>query len=184
MTSQKRIKANRRNALKSTGPKTLEGKATVSKNAIRHGLRARHTVIEGESRIEFNEFSNELIRHLAPVGFLEQLLADRLIAAFWHLHRVARIEVELFNYLQQPEPTPLTGSCNNDTQKPETGSNYSFITAISSADNTRLNILKSSIVPSKYLSGIASLPILNDSLLSILPGRIEISDVDGVPAST
>jgi hypothetical protein len=118
MSSQKQIEANRRNALKSTSPKTPETKAIVSKNAVRHGLRARHAVIDGESWIEFDEFRNELIRHLAPVGFLEQLLADRIIAAFWRLHRVAQIEVELFNYLQQPKPTRATGSCSNDIQKP------------------------------------------------------------------
>ncbi len=118
MTSQKQIEANRRNALKSTGPKTAAGEVIVSKNAVKHGLRAQHTVIDSESWIEFNEFRNELIRHLAPVGFLEQLLAERIIAAFWRLRRVARIEVELFNYLQQPKPTPTTDPCNNGIQKP------------------------------------------------------------------
>jgi len=65
MTSQKQIEANRRNALKSTGPKTLDGKAIVSQNATTHGLRARHTVIDGESQTEFDEFYDELCRFLA-----------------------------------------------------------------------------------------------------------------------
>jgi hypothetical protein len=38
MTSQKQIIANRRNALKSTGPCTEEGKAIVCQNAIKHGI--------------------------------------------------------------------------------------------------------------------------------------------------
>ncbi len=38
MTSDKQIRANRRNALKSTGPKTSEGKSKVKRNALKHGL--------------------------------------------------------------------------------------------------------------------------------------------------
>ncbi len=127
MTSQKQTEANRQNALKSTGPKTPETKAVVSQNAVKHGLRARHTVIDGEDRIEFNEFHNELIWHLAPVGFLEQLLADRLITAFWRLRRVARIEAELFNYIQQPRPTLSADPCNSDTQKQQPPYRVNFV---------------------------------------------------------
>jgi len=119
MTSQKQTEANKLNALKSTGPKTPETKAIVSKNATTHGLRAQHTVIDCESQTEFDEFYNELILYLAPVGPMEQLLASRLITAFWRLRRVAKIEVELFNYLQQPKPIPSTDSCNNNTQEHE-----------------------------------------------------------------
>ena len=44
MTSIRQIEANRRNALKSTGPKTEEGKSQSRRNAVRHGLTAE-TVI-------------------------------------------------------------------------------------------------------------------------------------------
>ena len=96
-----------------------QAKAIVSANAVKHGLRAQHVVIDGESQDEFNEFRDESIRHFAPVGFLEQLLTDRITAAFWRLRRVARIEVELFNYLQQPKPTLPANPCNNNTQNYE-----------------------------------------------------------------
>ena len=46
MTSDPEIAANRRNASKSTGPRTWRGKATVSRNAVRHGL-ASATVDHG-----------------------------------------------------------------------------------------------------------------------------------------
>ena len=44
MTSYRQIEANRRNALKSTGPKTEAGKHSSRCNAVRHGLTAE-TVI-------------------------------------------------------------------------------------------------------------------------------------------
>ncbi|WP_409192579.1 hypothetical protein [Bradyrhizobium sp. RDM4] len=38
MASKRQIEANRANARRSTGPKTLSGKAKSSRNALRHGL--------------------------------------------------------------------------------------------------------------------------------------------------
>jgi hypothetical protein len=46
MTSFRQIEANRRNALRSTGPKTDDGKQRSRRNAVRHGLTAE-TVIDG-----------------------------------------------------------------------------------------------------------------------------------------
>jgi hypothetical protein len=46
MTSFRQIEANRRNALRSTGPRTGEGKQQSRRNAVRHGLTAE-TVIDG-----------------------------------------------------------------------------------------------------------------------------------------
>jgi hypothetical protein len=51
MTSFRQFGANRRNALKSTGPKSLEGKRMSRRNALRHGLTAE-TVIDGLEDIE------------------------------------------------------------------------------------------------------------------------------------
>jgi hypothetical protein len=48
MMSDKKIEANRRNALKSTGPRTTEGKAAVRLNALRHGLRSEEVLLSGE----------------------------------------------------------------------------------------------------------------------------------------
>ena len=57
MATLKQFEANRRNAQKSTGPKTPEGKSAVSMNALRHGLRARSVVLPGEDRAEFNQLA-------------------------------------------------------------------------------------------------------------------------------
>src|SRR5207302_11160069 len=74
--SEARIHANRRNALRSTGPKTARGKRTVARNAIKHGFLAREVVItagEGEERLnEFHDLVEELCEHYEPVGIVEE----------------------------------------------------------------------------------------------------------------
>ena len=102
MISQKQTEANRMNAQRSTGPKTAAGKATVSCNALKHGLRARQVVIESESREEFDEFHELLMDHLAPANLLGSLLADRIAADFWCIRRTGQIESQMFNEMQQP----------------------------------------------------------------------------------
>ena len=55
--SERRIEANRRNALRSTGPKTERGKRTVAGNAIKHGFLAREVVITaGDGKESLEEF--------------------------------------------------------------------------------------------------------------------------------
>ena len=54
MTTEKQLRANRKNAKKSTGPNTPEGKARSSKNALKHGLLARDAVLPGEDPADFD----------------------------------------------------------------------------------------------------------------------------------
>ena len=56
--SNNKVRANRENAKKSTGPRTVSGKEKVSGNALTHGLTAEKHVIIGESIKFFNAFSN------------------------------------------------------------------------------------------------------------------------------
>ena len=51
--SKKQAAANRRNAKKSTGPKSAPGKQVVRMNALKHGLQAEHVVIPVEDPEEF-----------------------------------------------------------------------------------------------------------------------------------
>jgi hypothetical protein len=74
MATQKQIKANWQNAQKSTGPKTDEGKAVVSQNAVKHGLFAE-SVIKGENEADFGAFHDKMLDELVPVGTVEILLA-------------------------------------------------------------------------------------------------------------
>lgn len=93
--SQKRTIANRRNARRSTGPRTKRGKAVTAWNALKHGLQARQVVIPGEKRKDFQTFQKTLMDDLAPEGALEILLAERIVAANWRLRRSLRVEAEM-----------------------------------------------------------------------------------------
>jgi hypothetical protein len=98
MATIKQIEANRRNALQSTGPKTQEGKAAVALNARKHGLLSREVLLPGEDGAALAKLSEDLRAQLAPVGFLEGLFVDRIIAALWRLHRLIRVETGLFAF--------------------------------------------------------------------------------------
>jgi hypothetical protein len=78
MITVARVEANRENALASTGPKSVEGKAIVSHNAIRHGLLSWKPVIPGFETVEDWESHHErTLDSLAPVGYAETMLAER-----------------------------------------------------------------------------------------------------------
>jgi len=71
MASNKQITANRANALKSTGPRSLSGKERSSQNAIKHGLTAQHAMLPNEDPEEFNGLRLGMFSSLNPQGVLE-----------------------------------------------------------------------------------------------------------------
>ena len=103
MTSQARVSANRRNAEKSTGPRTQQGKAIVAQNALKHGLRARHDVVMGEDPQEFALCRDRLLGELTPVGEMETILAEQIVSLAWRLRRAQRFQNQLFDYLLAKE---------------------------------------------------------------------------------
>jgi hypothetical protein len=97
MTTEAQIEANRINAQKSTGPRTPEGKAKVSQNALKHGLLARHAVIIGEDLDDFDLFRDQFRAELAPVGIAESRLVERIVGLSWRLQRAERFGTEAFD---------------------------------------------------------------------------------------
>jgi len=96
MTSEKQIQANRRNAQRSTGPNTPEGKDAVRLNANKHGLRSQEVLLPGEDEEALKELDENLRAELKPVGELENLLVDGIIASHWRLRRLRRVEAGIF----------------------------------------------------------------------------------------
>ncbi len=110
MATEAQIAANRLNAQKSAGPRTPEGKAVVSQNAVKHGLLAREGVLRGEDWEEFERHREMLLEELRPVGAPEVILATRIIDLSWRLQRAAQDQNETFGALYDrhaagaPEP--------------------------------------------------------------------------------
>jgi hypothetical protein len=103
VTSDKQNRANRRNARKSTGPKTPEGKAAARHNALKHGLLSQEILLRGEDGEALRALGESLRDELRPVGELENLLVDRIIAACWRLRRVGRVEAGIFAWERYEE---------------------------------------------------------------------------------
>src|SRR5437660_10740034 len=95
MTSFRQIEANRRNAIRSTGPSTDEGKRRSRRNAIRHGLCAE-TVIENVEDIEdYRAFEAAVIADYDAQTAVERELVLRLASLLWRLRRATSIETDL-----------------------------------------------------------------------------------------
>jgi len=99
MPTTAQILANRRNALRSTGPRSPEGKALVARNPIKHGLLARQDVISSESQAEFDLYRRLILAELAPATPMESLLTERIVTLSWRLRRTSRIHNETIDAL-------------------------------------------------------------------------------------
>ena len=96
MTNERQIEGNRQNAMKSTGPRTVVGKARSSINAVRHGILSRQVLIPGESAAELRDLWQRLREEFQPVGALEDELLDQIVACYWRLRRLRMVEAGLF----------------------------------------------------------------------------------------
>ncbi len=109
MTTEAKILANRRNAQKSTGPRTIQGRAAISQNALKHGLYARQDIISSESQADFDLYRQQLLGELAPAGPMESMLAERIVTLSWRLKRVCRIQNQVIDVLNEDNTSsPLT----------------------------------------------------------------------------
>jgi hypothetical protein len=99
-TSEQQREANRRNAMKSTGPRTKSGKKRSRWNSTRHGLSAKVLLIPTEDKRKFRRLLKQLRRELNPTSVVEELLVEDLAIAYWRKSRALRVER---NLLQEAE---------------------------------------------------------------------------------
>jgi hypothetical protein len=96
MTSFRRIEANRRNARKSTGPITQEGKQRSRCNAVRHGLTAETVIAALEDAQDYEAFEATIIADYDAQSAVERELVLRLASLLWRLRRATTMETGLF----------------------------------------------------------------------------------------
>jgi hypothetical protein len=99
MTTEKQIEANRRNALKSTGPKSDEAKARCRMNAVRHGLTAEQAVLPHEDSSDYDAMRSGMLEAHAPRDSAELALVEELVNAYWRILRLHRVENQYWEHL-------------------------------------------------------------------------------------
>jgi hypothetical protein len=94
MASEAQNAANRRNARRSTGPRSAEGKQKSSQNALKWGLSSPRggVLLPTECRDEFDAFRDALLAYYKPVGAGQEETARIAIEKFWCLRRASKIE--------------------------------------------------------------------------------------------
>jgi len=94
--SDRKLAANRENAKRSTGPKTTEGKATSARNSYKHGIFSATLIRQGESekhdRAVFEEIADAIASYYKPVGFIEELLVEKITTETMRFRRLLSFE--------------------------------------------------------------------------------------------
>ena len=83
MASPAQITASRANAQLSTGPRSVEGKAASSRNALKLGITAQSMIIPGEDPAALDQLTADYRQQFQPVGPVETALLETIIRAQW-----------------------------------------------------------------------------------------------------
>jgi hypothetical protein len=110
MTSFKQFEANRRNAFKSTGPRTDAGKSRSRRNSLRHGLAAETVVEILEDLEDYRAFEANIIADYDARTSVERELVLRLASLLWRLRRATSIETDLLRI-----QATIVRDCRRDT---------------------------------------------------------------------
>lgn len=95
--SQKKIEANRKNAKKSTGPRTVEGKAKSAINSIKYGIYSEKYLIKDESYEEFSNYRRKILRCLNPTNPVLFDMATHIVSNGWEYQRCTLLESKILN---------------------------------------------------------------------------------------
>lgn len=103
--SERTQASNRRNAARSTGPKSAEGKSSSSRNALRHGILGSGLLLGDEDPAEYDTLFQSLVQDLRPQGALELIHVERIATAIWRQRRLIRAETAAVAFRQAANDT-------------------------------------------------------------------------------
>jgi len=95
--SQRKIEANRRNAKKSTGPKTFEGKSKSAMNSIKYGIYSEKYLIKDECYEEFDNYRKKILKCLNPTNAVLFDMATHVVSNGWEYQRCTLLESKILN---------------------------------------------------------------------------------------
>ncbi|HZL30519.1 MAG TPA: hypothetical protein VFC54_05590 [Pseudolabrys sp.] len=125
------IVANRRNALKSTGPQTTAGKRRSRRNAFRHGLTAITIVDTLESAADFEKVESKINADYSPYTAVECALVARLASLLWRLRRATSIESGLLqNHAVDLNDSSALSSGQDVSEFAELNGIYDFVSLL------------------------------------------------------
>ena len=111
MASPAQIAANRANAQKSTGPRSVEGKSASRFNALKHGIDAASIVIPGEDPAEYDalvaeyqSLADQYLIEFSPQSASESFHVDTMLRADWLKRRLETVEADLYRTIMIEAP--------------------------------------------------------------------------------
>jgi hypothetical protein len=96
--SARKLAANRKNAQRSTGARSVSGKTKCSMNAIKHGFYAQAVLLKGEDPEAFDTLREEIWSGLSPQNSVEAIYVREIIDMVWRLRRLELVEAAVFDH--------------------------------------------------------------------------------------
>jgi len=123
MSTATQALASRANAQHSTGPRSVEGKAASSRNALKFGIFAEALIIPGEDPEEFAALHRSYEEQFRPVGSAEVALLEIIVRSEWMMARYARLEAAYINRavskMDKNEKYPVAAALLDDAGGPK-----------------------------------------------------------------
>ena len=178
--SAKRTRAeiNRANAKKSTGPKTVEGKAASSKNAFKHGMYSKSACIPGENPEDLDALRADLRAEHQPASPTEEILVDELAHHYWRINRYRYLETHMWAEKGRGEDGGLDADVNRVLWMVDHGMAALYHRTLTSAERSFHKTLKTLQETKKAARTLvaaapASIPAVREAVSGFLPQNRE-----------